>query len=88
VFGERAMLTGEPRSADVRAATAVEVIEVDRGALAGVIETNEALADELARRMAERDPVTGEPSGAIEVEADRGVVAQLRKHLLRMVGGR
>jgi hypothetical protein len=87
VFGERAMLTGEPRSADVRALSDLQLIEVDREHLARIVEINEDLADELAARMAERDAVTGEPSGAIKREEKLGVVSQIRNHLLRLVGG-
>jgi small-conductance mechanosensitive channel len=58
LFGEIGFLTGEPRSATVRAATLVEVVEVDARAMGELLASGEGVADELARRIAvyrERD---------------------------------
>ena len=89
IVGERALLTGEPRSADVRAETAVEAVEIGRVALGRVIEADRDLAQELAARMAAREASGGgDPSGANPILAEEGgLVAQIRAHLLRLVSG-
>ncbi len=58
LFGEIGFLTGEPRSATVRAATLAEVVEVDAQAMGELLASDEGVAEELARRIAvyrERD---------------------------------
>ncbi|MEL6616453.1 MAG: cyclic nucleotide-binding domain-containing protein [Bacteroidota bacterium] len=54
VLGEMSLLTGEPRSADVRALDEVEVIEVRRGEMKAILAENEALAEALAEEAALR----------------------------------
>ena len=58
VIGEMSLLTGEPRSADVRAVGEVEVVEVRKPEMKEILEQNEALAEALAvevsRRMGRR----------------------------------
>ena len=54
VFGEMAFLSGEPRTASVRAAGRLEVVEVDSAALRALLTEHAGLAEELATRMAER----------------------------------
>ena len=54
VLGEMSLLTGEPRSADVRAIGEVELIEVRRSDVKALLAENEALADALAREMSRR----------------------------------
>jgi small-conductance mechanosensitive channel/CRP-like cAMP-binding protein len=53
-FGEIAFLTGEPRSATVRALTEAALIEIDRDTLAPILEANPALAGKLDAVMSER----------------------------------
>ena len=54
VFGEMAFLSGRPRAATVRAATALAVVEVDSRALTALLAERRSLAEELAKRMASR----------------------------------
>jgi len=54
-FGERSLLTGEPRSATVVALEDSEVIELDKTAFAPVLNANPQLAEELGRLLALRD---------------------------------
>jgi CRP-like cAMP-binding protein len=87
-FGEMAFLTGELRAATVRASGApLEVIEIDDVSLRSVLEHHTELAGHLAEKMAARR-LQGEElrdeTGALISPA--GLVAQFRKHLLRIVG--
>jgi len=88
IFGEFAFLTGSLRTATVRAAdSALEVVELDKGSLHGLLEDQPELAEELAEKMAARrrhGEALLDESGAFVSPA--GVVAQFRKHLLRFVG--
>ena len=58
VMGEMSLLTGEPRSADVRALGEVELIEVRKPEIKELLAANDALAsalaDEVGQRMAQR----------------------------------
>jgi small-conductance mechanosensitive channel/CRP-like cAMP-binding protein len=55
VFGEMALVTGEPRNATVRAASACELVVIDHAALREVLETAPELAGRISRVMAERN---------------------------------
>ncbi|PYT07028.1 MAG: hypothetical protein DMF60_07955 [Acidobacteria bacterium] len=53
-FGEMALLTGEPRNADVVAVSEVETLEITKGILQQLLDNNTALAEGLSHMMAER----------------------------------
>ncbi|MEK6325410.1 MAG: mechanosensitive ion channel family protein [Acidobacteriota bacterium] len=53
-FGEMALLTGEPRTADVIAVSEVETLEITKGILQRLLDNNAALAEGLSHMMAER----------------------------------
>ena len=53
-FGEIALLTGEPRTATVRALTDALLVEIGRETLAPILTANPILADKMAGAMAER----------------------------------
>jgi CRP-like cAMP-binding protein len=87
-FGEMALLTGDPRAATVRASDEpLEAIEIDDSSIRLFLENHEDLADHLAEKMAARR-LHGEElrdeTGALISPA--GLVAQFRKHLLKIVG--
>ena len=87
-FGEMAFLTGDLRAATVSASTSpLEVIEIDDSSMRAILEDHAGLADQLAEKMAARR-LHGEEmrdeTGALISPA--GLVAQFRKHLLKIVG--
>lgn len=53
-FGERGMMTGEPRSADVVAATDVDCYQLHRGAFQKVLLARPEIVQELSERLARR----------------------------------
>jgi CRP-like cAMP-binding protein len=88
VFGEMGFLTGEQRSATVRASImALEVVEIDDSGLRALLEDHSELAEQLAERMVERQ-LQGEElrdeTGAIV--SPKGLVSQIRDRFLRLVG--
>jgi small-conductance mechanosensitive channel/CRP-like cAMP-binding protein len=87
-FGEAAFLSGEPRTASVRATGGpIEIVEIDEPCLRALLEDHEELADHLAEKMAARRLEAEElrdETGALMSPA--GVVSQFRKHLLRIMG--
>jgi len=68
VIGEMSLLTGESRSADVRAIDEVEVLEVGKAAMREVMASNKALAGMLSEQVARR---AGERSEALASAAAR-----------------
>lgn len=54
IFGERGMLTGEPRSATVCAVTDLECYRLDKEGFQGVIQARPDIAQELSRVLAAR----------------------------------
>jgi CRP-like cAMP-binding protein len=87
VFGEIAFLTGQPRTATVRASTELHVVEVDSVALSALLEENADLADVLAERVAGRQTVQAAEQRGEPTTAEGGVLSQLRLRLRRLVGG-
>lgn len=53
-FGEMALFTGEPRTANIVAVEETEVLEIGHAAMKGVFETNPDLVESLSFIMAER----------------------------------
>jgi small-conductance mechanosensitive channel/CRP-like cAMP-binding protein len=53
-FGEMALLTGEPRNADVVAVSEVETLEITKAILQQLLDNNTALAEGLSHMIAER----------------------------------
>ncbi|MCU0293070.1 MAG: mechanosensitive ion channel family protein [Thermoanaerobaculaceae bacterium] len=88
VFGEMALLSGEPRAATVRAAELLEVVEVDAHALHALLERHEELAEELASRMASRQQELAAHMEQLDGTLSRtGLTSFLRDRLLRLVRG-
>lgn len=53
-FGEMALFTGEPRTADVIASEETEVLEINQSAIKHLFEKNPALVESLSHTIAER----------------------------------
>ena len=70
VIGEMSLLTGEPRSADVRAVGEVELVEVRRAEMKDLLAQNAALAEafaaEASLRLAQRADALAEDEAAPE----------------------
>jgi small-conductance mechanosensitive channel len=95
-FGERVMLTGEPRSANVTAITGCEVLTLDRADLSPILEARpdlaEVLSHALAERIAETEAVVeaksremAKPSKRVVGETSEGLLERIR-HLFRLPG--
>ncbi len=84
VIGEMSLLTGEPRSADVRALGEVEVLEVGKAAMAEVLNSNQALAgalsEQIARRVVERsERLAQRTAPAQDAETPASLLGRIRR---------
>lgn len=70
-FGEMALLTGEPRNADVNALDEVEILEIRKGVLQQLLNENSQLAEALSHKLAERQAELVERSRAMAEEEKR-----------------
>ena len=53
-FGEMALMTGEPRTADIYAVDEVEVLEIRKTVMQDLLNQNEQLAEALSQKLAKR----------------------------------
>jgi small-conductance mechanosensitive channel/CRP-like cAMP-binding protein len=74
-FGEMALLTGEPRNADVITVSEVETLEIRKGVLQQLLDNNAALAEALSRTISERQVRLDEYARSMP-EEERRVKAQ------------
>ncbi|HKS39775.1 MAG TPA: mechanosensitive ion channel family protein [Blastocatellia bacterium] len=70
-FGEMALLTGEPRNADVNALDEVEILEIRKSVLQELLNENSQLVEALSRKLAERQAELIERSRAMPEEEKR-----------------
>jgi small-conductance mechanosensitive channel/CRP-like cAMP-binding protein len=88
VFGEMAFLSDAPRSATVRAASGLGVVEVDSRALRALLTEHSELAGELARRMvAHRAELEAHDEAAAAQKGHKGLALVLLEQLQRLVAG-
>lgn len=81
-FGEMSLLTGEPRTATVRAQVETEVVQINKSALKPIFEANPELVETICRMIEERKAIlNAETTDHAESKAqpDKGVMASIRK---------
>lgn len=85
-FGEMALLTGEPRNADVVALTEVETLEIRKGALQQLLDENSQLAEALSRKLTERQMELDQHTRSMPEEARRVQSQTFLRRIQRFFG--
>ncbi len=85
-FGEISLLTGEPRTATVRAVTEVTAIEIDKETLGPVLEENPSLCGMFDAIIAERRRKAAEQVDLSREEIARTEAAPLTNRIARFFG--
>jgi len=85
-FGEMALLTGEPRTADVISLSEVETLEIRKGVLQQLLENNAELAEALSHKITERQSRLDEYARAIPEEEKRVKAQTIRRRIQRFFG--
>ncbi|PYS46259.1 MAG: hypothetical protein DMF68_19665 [Acidobacteria bacterium] len=80
-FGEMALFTGEPRTANVVALEETEVLEIDHQAMKQLFDTNPDLVDSLSHIIAERRlGLTAKTENAAESEEEsEGIISAIKR---------
>lgn len=79
MFGEMALLTGEPRTADVVALDTCQCLELDREAFRTVLEHNQVLMDNITRIFKAREQANSEGRGQAATQEGEGFFDRFRK---------
>ena len=85
-FGEMALLTGEPRNADVVAITEVEALEVTKACLQRLLNDNAMLAEALSHKIAERQSGLEEYARSMPDEEKRVQTSVILRRIQRFFG--
>jgi len=81
-FGEMALFTGEPRTANVVALEETEVLEIGHDAMKHIFETNPSLAESISWTIAERQAAltAGSQQAAQDsIQESAGVLASIKR---------
>jgi len=80
-FGEMALFTGEPRTANIVAIEETEVLEIGHAAMKQVFDTNPDLVESLSYIIAERRQglVASENISATDAEKSAGLLKSIRR---------
>ncbi|MDQ6652619.1 MAG: mechanosensitive ion channel family protein [Acidobacteriota bacterium] len=80
-FGEMALFTGEPRTANIIALEETEVLEIGHGAMKGVFETNPDLVESLSHIIAERRQAltASEDSSSTDDDQSAGLLSSIKR---------
>ncbi|MFN2515814.1 MAG: cyclic nucleotide-binding domain-containing protein [Pyrinomonadaceae bacterium] len=80
-FGEMALFTGEPRTANIVALEETEVLEIGHGAMKRVFDTNPDLVESLSHIIAERRQGLAESQDSLDTEADEsaGLLSSIKR---------
>lgn len=84
-FGEMSLLTGEPRSATVVAATAVSVIAVGKPALLQLIESDRQLIEKIGEVVARRQAATAAVKAQLSRDAEALSVVTRTRSLVERI---
>lgn len=84
-FGEMALLTGEPRSASVTAATDVDVFTIDKAGFQEVLAKNPAIAVDISTILSERQEALSQAQGDLTARFDGSSRGQLKQDLLERI---
>ena len=85
-FGEMALLTGEPRTADINALTEVEILEVRKSAIQQLLGENAQLAEALSRKLAERQAELQEYANETRGEQNQARTSTILGRIQRFFG--
>src|SRR2546423_474468 len=80
-FGEMALFTGEPRTANVVALEETEVLEIGHAAMKHLFETNPSLAESISWTIAERqaDLAKGSTSAPPSIQETAGLLSSIKR---------
>ena len=80
-FGEMALFTGEPRTANVVALEETEVLEIGHDAMKKLFDTNPDLVESLSHIIAERRQALADGAGGQSSQADEseGILASIKR---------
>src|SRR5256886_16483370 len=80
-FGEMALFTGEPRTANVVALEETEVLEIGHAAMKHLFETNPSLAESISWTIAERqaDLAKGSTSAQPSIQETAGLLSSIKR---------
>jgi small-conductance mechanosensitive channel len=81
-FGEMSALTGEPRSATIRANGNLTVVEIHKDELKSIFETDGTIMEKMSQVIAERNVGRQKTSETANAEAKREVVTAQRSSIL------
>jgi CRP-like cAMP-binding protein len=84
-FGEMALLTGEPRSASVTAATDVDVFTIDKTGFHDVLVKNPAIAVDISTILSERQEALTQAQGDLTARYEGSSRGQLKQDLLERI---
>ena len=80
-FGEMALFTGEPRTANVVAVDETEVLEIGHAAMKHIFETNPGLAESISWTIAERqaDLAKGSEAAKSSIREPAGLLSSIKR---------
>jgi len=80
-FGEMALFTGEPRTANVVAIEETEVLEIGHAAMKHIFQTNPSLAESISWTIAERqaDLAKGSASAQPSIQETAGLLSSIKR---------
>ena len=80
-FGEMALFTGEPRTANVVALEETEVLEIGHPAMKHLFETNPGLAESISWTISERQAALAKDSAAVQpsIQETAGLLSSIKR---------